>query len=122
LPILRAVDLDFAHVAKRKPPPKRDECGAASRQLPYGLRALRIARPRLIRDGRRIRGDGLELLPGEPPRLVELVHAHVDEDAAAVAAEIAAGWPAVPLVTGNGIHAAEAARGDVIAQANEHRH
>src|SRR5256886_15705183 len=90
-------NLDLAHVTKRKAPAQRDERSRSARQLCHCVRAFGVARPGLLGHTGRKRRDRAELLPDEPARLIELVHPHVDEDAAAVRAEIRALWLAVPL-------------------------
>ena len=60
--------------------------------------------------------------PLEPPRLVELVHAHVDEDAAAVGAKVRAWRLPVPLEAGNRVDVAQLAGVDALLQPLQRRH
>ena len=64
----------------------------------------------------------VDLLPGEPARLVELVHAHVDGDAAAAGAEGGRRRRSVPLPAGNPRDLAEVARRDPLAKVHELGH
>ena len=63
-----------------------------------------------------------EFLAAEPADLVELVHAHVDEDAAAAGAECRGRRFAVPLIAGDEIQRAQFAVGDTLPQALQRRH
>ena len=60
--------------------------------------------------------DPLELLPEQPPRLVELVHAHVHGDAPAVGAELLGRWLLVPLHARELADLTELAGPDTVAQ------
>src|SRR5437879_9353712 len=84
--------LHLAHVSERESPSQRDQRRGAIGELSHRLGALGVAWPRLDGDTAEKRRDLAELLSGEPPRLVELMHAHVDEDPAAVSAEVSARW------------------------------
>ena len=63
-----------------------------------------------------------KLLAAEPADLVELVHAHVDEDAAAAGVELRRRRFAIPLVAGEEIQRAQFAIGDALTQALQRRH
>src|SRR5689334_11127411 len=86
------------------------------------MSALGIARPRLGGDARRDRSDRLELLARQPAGLVELVHAHVDEDPAAVSSKIGAGGRAVPLKVRHAVEVAQLTCADALAQLPQRRH
>src|SRR5205823_7001002 len=83
---------------------------------------LGVVRPRLAGGAGRDRGDRAELLAGEPPGLVELVDAHVDEDAAAAASEGGSGWLPVPLEAGDRVHTAEPSGGHALTESLEAGH
>src|SRR5437879_3695399 len=108
--------LDLAYVSKWKSPTQGDERRGALGQLRHRLSALWIAGPRLGCDAAEKRCDLPELLPSEPSGLVELVHAHVDEDPAAVSAEISARRLPVPLKARHHVDLAQLSRHDPLAK------
>ena len=61
-------------------------------------------------------GDGAEFLLQQPSRLIELMHAHVDEDAAALLAKRRTGRGSVPLVVRYQVHVAQVSGRDALAQ------
>src|SRR5439155_3557973 len=91
-----AEHLHLAHVTERESPPQRAQRRGAIGELSHRLRALGVPRPWLHGDAAEKRRDLAELLSREPPCLVELVHAHIDEDPAAVRAEVSARRLPVP--------------------------
>ena len=97
-------------------PAQRDQATAATGQLhehlgTVGVRGSLLAwtladQPAGDQPGR----DGFhaaQFLPGQPPELIELVHAHVAEDAAAVGAERRRRRLQIPLVAGHQVDGAQ---------------
>lgn len=118
LGVVRAENVRPADVALREAAAERDEAGAATGKVAQHLRAFGVARH--VRIGLDRCGTGVDFddfLAGEPAQLVEFVHAHVDEDAAAVGAERCGREVFVPLVAGGEVDAAEGAVGDALTQA-----
>ena len=110
------------HVARGVIPAQRDEAGAAAGQLRDHLRAVHVrglvrglAEPAGDQAGRHRRQAG-DVLAGQPAELIELVHAHVDEDAAAVGAERRRRRLQVPLVAGHQVDGAQLTGGHPLAQ------
>ncbi len=60
-------------------------------------------------------------MAGEPADLVELVHTHVDEDAAAAGLKLRGGRLAVPLVAVDAVEFAECAGGDALPEVLQRR-
>jgi len=85
------------------------------------LRAVHVGDLVGCRAGR-YHGQARDVLAGQPAQLIELVHAHVDRDPAAVRAEHRRRRPLVPLVTGDQVDDAELARGDPVMQLPQARH
>ena len=85
----RPEDLDPDHVTAGVVPTEGHEAARAPGQLGQRLGAVDVGRHLGVgaRSGEAIAGDRIDLLAAEPAHLVELVHAHVDEDPAAVCPE-----------------------------------
>src|SRR5438552_6202789 len=117
-----AEHLDLAYVSKWKSPTQRDERRGAVGQFRHRLCALWIAGPRLGGDAAEKGRDLPELLPSEPSGLIEVVYAHVDEDPAAVSAEISARRLPVPLKARDHVDLAQLSRPDPLATFDNRGH
>jgi hypothetical protein len=112
-----------ADIAARKTPAKRNQGRAATRQRAQRLSAPCLARRKWIdRDRCHRRSNAGELLPAQPADLVELVHPHVNEDAAAAGVKLHRRRFAIPLVAGQEIQRAHLAIHDTTSQALQRRH
>ena len=89
-------------------PAQRDEPGGAAGQGQDHLGAVHIRYAIRCGTGRH-RGQAGDVLAGQPAQLVELVHAHVDRDPAAVRPEVRRRRPLVPLVAGDQVDDPEVA-------------
>src|SRR5215470_19692619 len=95
-------------------PPERDGTHPGSRQPRESMRAVHVTGRRVTDYDRRGQPD--DLLAGKPAELVELVHAHVDEDPAAVRPERRRRWRLVPLLAAHQVDRAELAAQQLLAQ------
>src|SRR5262249_62373269 len=120
---LRPDDLDPAAFAHGQPTTDRDGRHGSPGELGNRGDRLRIAGDgRLRRDACGDRCDVAELLAGEPPDLVELVHTHVEEDPAAAGAERGGRWTLVPLPRPDLSRLAEHTGPDALPQLDERGH
>jgi len=95
---LGAHQLDPAGVARREPHAQRDRRDRAGREGGENLDAVGVAGDRGARgDSGGERDHPTDLLPRQPPHLVELVHSHVDEDPASALTEPGGRRAFVPL-------------------------
>jgi hypothetical protein len=111
----RSDHLHPARVRMREPPSERDGRKRAARQ------PQRDHRARLVAGGGRQRRHLLDLLPGQPAQLVDLVHTHVDDDSAAAPLELGRRRVLIPLVEDDQRQLAESPCGDPLPQRHQLR-